>query len=261
MLCETLRPIALDQIMGLDEPKRVLKEYLTQQPFHKSVYLTGSPGLGKTTLALAAARAYGFEVLELNASQSIRSFSDVERLKDACKSPISIHALLRNEPHKRTCVILDEVDGSDPHAQRKIIEWLKDSTRKVPILFTGNDVPCIFKKNKEVVNIIRCYPPRAAEIQTLFPGTDIQTLTKECQHDVRRICNRIQYGESYVIPKYVFPPTGLGTEDTFIRRQAAFQLPDPCHEYRTGKQGIEHSSKTTARSSCGGTCVHSVESG
>jgi replication-associated recombination protein RarA len=63
MLCETLRPVALDQIIGLDDPKRALKEYLTQQPFHKSVYLTGSPGLGKTTLALAAARAYGFEVL------------------------------------------------------------------------------------------------------------------------------------------------------------------------------------------------------
>jgi hypothetical protein len=85
----------------------------------------------------------------------------------------------------------------------------------------------LFKKNADIVEIIRCHPPRPAELQALFPDNNIQTLMKECNYDVRRIHHRLQYGVSDTFPKYVLPPTGLPCEDLFIRHQAVFAVPDP----------------------------------
>ena len=101
-------------------------------------------------------------------------------------------------------------------------------------------MPVIFKRNSDIVQIIRCYPPKATDIQSLFPQTDIQTFVKECQHDIRRIIHRVQYGESYIIPKYNVPPTGLTIEETFIRRQKMFGLQDPL-AHRNDTQDTEHS--------------------
>ena len=223
---ETTRPEYLDDVLGHEEPKQILKQYLTNKPYTKAVFLTGSPGIGKTTMALCAARTFGFDPLEINASRSIRSFADVEKLKDACGSAIRIHSFLRGNM-KTTCVLLDEVDGSDPHAQAKIMAWIKDPFRVVPILCTGNDVPTIFKRNKDFIEIVRCFPPRQHEIQKMFPNTDITPIIKECQFDVRRMIHRLQYGSSDILPKYTLPPTGLSAEETFIRHQKMFQLDDP----------------------------------
>ena len=248
MWSETLRPQTLSDVVGHEETKTILTSYLSSPPYRKTVYLTGPPGIGKTTLALSAAHTHGFEPIEINASRSIRSFEDVERLKDTCRSSVSIHSFLRNEPTKMKCVILDELDGSDPHAQRRVIEWIKDAHRKVPILCTGNEVPLLFKKNAEIVDIIRCHPPRPVELQALFPHENIHKLVKECNYDVRRIHHRLQYGVSDTFPKYVLPPTGLPCEDLFIRHQAVFAVPDPLRiafERRDGKLDNVRSSKTT----------------
>lgn len=246
MFAEVFRPTSLDEIVGYESEKEILRAYLSSD-FQKAIILTGSPGIGKTTVAICAARSCGFDPLEINASRTIRSFEDVEKIKDACRSPVNIHSLLRGEIHKKTCVILDEVDGSDPHAQNKIIEWIKDKTRKVPILCTGNELPTIFKRNPDWVQNIRCFPPKATDLQKHFPGKDVAFLMKETQHDVRRLIHRIQYGESYIIPKFVSPPTGLPVEKMFILRQTMFGLPDPFHEYRDDRQDIAHSSKTSLK--------------
>lgn len=248
MYAETYRPTTLDDVIGHVEAKEALRKYLTNPKFPKAVMLTGSPGIGKTTLALAAVKSLEFEPLEINASRSIRSFEDVEKIKDACRSAVSIHAFMRGDRNRKTCVILDEVDGSDPHAQGKIIAWIKDPERKVPIICTGNELPTIFKRNSEHIDIIRCFPPRAADIQNIFKEEDVtETMIKECQHDIRRLIHRVQYGVSDPIPKYVAPPTGLPIEKTFVLRQAMFGLPNSLHEYRVGILDNERTLKTTAQ--------------
>jgi hypothetical protein len=227
MYAEAHRPTFVEDVIGHTEIKKTIQDYLEQPKFTKAVVLIGSPGIGKTTLALCCARSFGFDPLEINASRAIRSFDDVDILRDACRSSVNIHSFMLGNRTKKTCVILDEIDGSDPHAQARIVDWICDSERTVPILCTGNEVPTIFKRNTEHIVILRCFPPKATELQHLFPNEDATQLLKICQHDVRRIFHKLQYGESYTIPSFTLPPTGTSTEKAFVWRQGVFGLQDP----------------------------------
>ena len=102
------------------------------------------------------------------------------------------------------CLVLDEVDGSDPHAQRKLVEWLLSSSRKVPVLLTCNEVPRVFK-GKDSIELLRCYPPKPADLTALFPGRDTGALAKRFHHDVRRMLQTMQYGDSDVLPSCPHP--------------------------------------------------------
>lgn len=260
MYAETYRPTNLDDVIGHSDAKESLRTYLTSKSFSRAVMLSGPPGIGKTTLALAAAKTFGFDPLEINASRCIRSFEDVHKIKDACRSAVNIQSFLCGERNRKTCVILDEVDGSDPHAQTKIVEWIRDQTRKVPILCTGNELPTIFKRNSESIDLIRCFPPKATELEIVFPDQNIHVLTHECNYDIRRMLHRVQYGESYLLPKYISPPTGLPIEQMFLMKQKMFGLPELLGEYRVCIPDTEQTSKTNSKYKNGGKHAHTDES-
>ena len=224
MWSETRRPEYLDGVIGHAEVKTTLRSYLTTRPYENVVLLHGPPGIGKTTIALASARSCDMECLEINASQSMRSFSDVETLIQSCTHTRSISSLIRGDK-KHTCLILDEIDGSDPHAQRKLAEWMIGADRKVPVIMTCNEVPKVFKQ-KDKVQIVRCYPPKPADLQELFPTEDVNKLAKRFKHDVRRILQFLQYGESDILPS-VTQPTECTPEVLSILKQKMYFETDP----------------------------------
>jgi len=211
MLSETFRPQTFAEIIGHTEAKELLSSYLLDNTRGRAVLIAGSAGIGKTTLAITAARTFDYEPLEINASRSLRSHEDVASLRGSCMAGVTFTSLVRggggSEKLRRTCVILDEIDGSDPHAQRKILEWIKDPRRVVPIVCTANEVPVIFRRASDAVTIHRCMPLNARDIyenlktssysSLSFP--EFQAIVKECQHDVRRLINRLQYGVSDVL--------------------------------------------------------------
>jgi hypothetical protein len=203
MWSEIRRPEYLDDVVGHVEVKARLREYLLNPPYTQVILLHGHPGTGKTTMALAAARTYNLEPLEINASYSMRSHADVEKLVQSCEHTRSISSLIRGDK-KRRCLVLDEIDGSDPHAQRKLVDWITGDERKIPVIMTCNEVPHILK-HKPRVETLRCYPPKPADLIKLFPEHNVTVLAKRFKHDVRRMLQYLQYGESDPLPNVTMP--------------------------------------------------------
>lgn len=175
-------------------------------------------------MALASIRSAGMEPLEINATLAMRSHEDVARLVSSYRHTRSISSLIRGD-NKASCLVLDEVDGSDSHAQRKLVEWIQSSERTLPILFTCNEVPRIFKACSRV-EILRCFPPSVADLTPLFPHHDMQALAKTCHYDVRRMLHCLQYGQSETLP----PPCPMfkhSPEVNEILRQKTWFATDP----------------------------------
>lgn len=133
---EKYRPETFEEVLGQDEAIKKIKEYLKDFPKvkKKALLLGGSPGIGKTTLALVAAKETSSEIFELNASD----FRNKNSLNDKLKPALEQTSLFK----KNKIILIDEIDGLSGTQDRggisEILTLLEKSPH--PVICTANDI-------------------------------------------------------------------------------------------------------------------------
>lgn len=132
------RPKTLDEVVDQEEAKQKLVSWLKawlsdKPPEKKALLLYGPAGCGKTSLVEAAARTLGFELFEMNASDSRRK-ADIERMAKIASMTTSLKG-------RRKIVLLDEIDGLDPRTDEGGVEAIMSVIKMArnPIIMTANN--------------------------------------------------------------------------------------------------------------------------
>ncbi|ASJ10477.1 replication protein C [Thermococcus sp. P6] len=150
---EKYRPRSLREIINqtraVEQVRAWVEEWLGgKPPKKKALILAGPPGTGKTATVYALAREYGFEVIELNASDE-RTYEKVERYVQAAYT-------LDILGKRRKLVFLDEADNIEPGGAREIAKLI-DRARN-PIVMAANhywEVPVEIRRKAQIVEYKR----------------------------------------------------------------------------------------------------------
>ena len=166
---EKYRPKKIEDIVGNEEAKATFIEWLkNKRRTKKAVLLYGPPGVGKTALANAAAKEFGFIIIEMNASDT-RSEKAINEIAKPATSFVALDTF--SAESKGNLLFLDEVDGIAGNEDRggvgAIIKIVEES--RVPVIMAAND-PDIDKLRplKKVCLLIRFHQIRIPLIIALL---------------------------------------------------------------------------------------------
>ncbi len=140
---EKYRPQTTSMLLGNEDSVEKFKSWLKQWTLKKkptkAYLLVGPPGVGKTTLARAAAGDYGFRVVELNASD-VRTEKTIKKVLAPASTSMTLDVFSTGS--RGNLILLDEVDGvfgrEDRGGLGAVLTAIKGAP--LPIVLTANDV-------------------------------------------------------------------------------------------------------------------------
>ncbi len=132
---ERYRPGHLGEILGNNAAVKQMSDWARNwTPNSRPLLITGKPGIGKTSAALALARDMDWEVLELNASDA-RTKAVIERVAGNSAATMSLFGA------SQKLIIIDEADNLEGNADRggarAIADILKEARQ--PVVLIAND--------------------------------------------------------------------------------------------------------------------------
>jgi len=142
---EKYRPTTLSEVRGNDKARDALHEWARSWDDHRqAVILHGAPGVGKTSAAHALANDMGWDVMELNASDS-RTGDEIDRLAGGAAMNQSLRTIDYGGgggvESGRQLLILDEADNvhgnADRGGTRAITRLVKEAGQ--PVVLIANE--------------------------------------------------------------------------------------------------------------------------
>lgn len=155
---EKYRPASLEQVVGNDRAIRTMRRWADSwengAPKKKALVLKGEPGTGKTSAALALAADYGWDVIEMNASdhRNADSIRRVAGLGSVSETFSDTGEFLSSSDGRRKLIILDEADnlfGREDHGGAKAISQTLKETGQ-PVILIVNDYYALTRKASSV---------------------------------------------------------------------------------------------------------------
>ena len=194
----------------------------------KACLLVGPPGVGKTSLARAAAKDFLFRVVELNASD-VRTEKAIERALVPAIASLTLDSF--SETSHGNLILLDEVDGvfgrEDRGGLAAILSAIKDAP--VPIALTANNVEDErFDDLRKACLVIDLYEIRprpllmliqrmmSEEHVTIDPRT-IEAIVRRSRGDIRSSINDVQAAAAGVFDVLTAPRTQQLDEEATLR--------------------------------------------
>lgn len=187
---EKYRPTTVDETILPSFYKKAFKSYLEQGSI-PNLILSGSPGIGKTTVAKAMVEELGASYMMLNGS--------LEANKDSLRNEIKEFASSTSMKGGRKYVILDEADHLTHHIQPALRNFMEEFAANCGFILT-----CNYKHR-----IIEPLHSRCSLVEFKFTKEEKNEIIKQVYHSILKILDteNIEYDKKVVaevIKKY-FP--------------------------------------------------------